>query len=213
MITKINITISDFLEDVASPSPAPGGGSVAALSGAKGASLLLMVINLTVKRKKYSIHHNILYISLDKIRQMKSELSNNVQKDTEAFFAVREAMSLPGVTMDDKVEKTRTVENTLKAATMVPLEVMTLCCQCLAEAEIMIGRINLNVVSDLGVAAVCLNAGLRGAFLNVIVNLGGIRDMDFVEKHKKYAEEILAKGENLYKRVFSYSVTEVGSKL
>lgn len=173
-------TLEMFLDDLASSSPAPGGGSVAALSGALGAALTSMVCNLTVGKKKYAD----VDADMKKIRAQAEELRNTfthlIDKDTLAFNKVMEAYGLPKDTEPQKALRTVAIREATKEATLVPLEVMKHCIDALALAQEVASRGNVNSISDAGVGALMLHAACEGAALNVRVNLNSLQDSDFV---------------------------------
>lgn len=173
-------TLKMFLDDLASSSPAPGGGSVAALSGALGAALISMVCNLTVGKKKYAD----VEADMRKIAQQSEELRHRftvlVDKDAVAFGKVMEAYSLPKDTDPQKALRGAAVREATKEATLVPLEVMKHCIDGLALAQQVASRGNLNSISDAGVGALMLHTACEGAALNVRINLNTLDDPEFV---------------------------------
>lgn len=173
-------TLNMFLDELASSSPAPGGGSVAALSGALGAALISMVCNLTIGKKKYAD----VEADMRKIAQQSEDLRHQftllVDKDAVAFGKVMEAYSLPKDTDPQKALRGAAVREATKEATMVPLEVMKHCIDALALAQQVASRGNLNSISDAGVGALMLHTACEGAALNVRINLNSLDDPDFV---------------------------------
>jgi|WetSurMetagenome_2_1015567.scaffolds.fasta_scaffold19674_3 formiminotetrahydrofolate cyclodeaminase len=173
-------TLNGFLDEVASFSPAPGGGSVAALSGALGAALTSMVCNLTIGKKKYADVEDELKKVLDQSEQLRAQFTELVDRDTQAFGKVMEAFALPKDTEPQKALRAAAIRGATKEATMVPLEVMKHCIDALALAQIVAAKGNGNSISDAGVSALMLHASLEGAALNVRINLGGLDDPEFV---------------------------------
>jgi formiminotetrahydrofolate cyclodeaminase len=173
-------TIKMFLDDLASSSPAPGGGSVAALSGALGAALISMVCNLTVGKKKYADIEDDMKKILAQSEELRATFAGLVDKDTVAFGKVMEAYGLPKETEPQKALRSAAIREATKEATLVPLEVMKHCIDALALAQEAASRGNVNSISDAGVSALMLYAACESAALNVRINLNSIDDSDFV---------------------------------
>jgi methenyltetrahydrofolate cyclohydrolase len=173
-------TMRAFLDEVASSSPAPGGGSVAALSGALGAALTSMVCNLTVGKKKYADVDDEMKNVLEQSEHLREQFTNLIDRDTQAFNKVMEAITLPKDTDPQKALRAAAIREATKEATLVPLEVMKHCIDALALAQAVVSKGNVNSVSDAGVSAYMLHAALEGAALNVRINLNGLNDPEFV---------------------------------
>jgi formiminotetrahydrofolate cyclodeaminase len=172
--------LNTFLDELASPSPAPGGGSVAALSGALGAALTSMVCNLTIGKKKYADVEGDLKKVLEQSEQLRDQFTTLIERDTHAFNKVIEAFALPKDSEPQKALRAAAVRGATKEATLVPLEVMKHCIDALALAQTVASKGNAHSVSDAGVSALMLNAALEGAALNVRINLSGLDDPEFV---------------------------------
>lgn len=183
-------TLSQFLDELASSSPAPGGGSVAALAGAAGAALASMVCNLTIGKKKYAEVEDELKAVLEQTEILRKELTQLVDKDTESFNAVMAAFALPKVTEEEQAARSSAIQEATKAATLIPLAVMKATEKALVQARTVAQKGNKNSSSDAGVAALMLQAGCAGAALNVRINLGGLKDTDFVQQIAKQTKEI-----------------------
>lgn len=173
-------TLNTFLDELASSSPAPGGGSVAALSGALGAALTSMVCNLTMGKKKYADVEGDLKKVLEQSEQLRDQFTELIDRDTQAFNKVMEAYALPKDTDPQKALRAAAVRGATKEATLVPLEVMKHCIDALALAQSVASKGNAQSVSDAGVSALMLHAALEGAGLNVRINLRGLDDQEFV---------------------------------
>jgi len=173
-------TVNGFLDELASSSPAPGGGSVAALAGALGAALTSMVCNLTIGKKKYAHVDGEMKKILKDAEELRSRFTGLVDKDTEAFNKVMEAFGLPKENDAQKALRDAAIAAATKEATMVPLEVMKHCIDALALAQNVAANGNKNSVSDAGVAALMLHAACESAALNVRINLNGLSDQEFV---------------------------------
>jgi methenyltetrahydrofolate cyclohydrolase len=184
-------TLSGFLDELASPSPAPGGGSVAALAGALGAALTAMVCHLTIGKKKYAdVEENMKQI-LQQAESLRGQFTQLIDKDTEAFRKVMEAFGLPKDTDPQKALRAAAIREATKEATLVPLEVMKHCIDALALAQEVASSGNLNAASDAGVSALMLHAGCAAAALNVRINLNALDDPEFVGWKMEELESIL----------------------
>ena len=184
LITK---NISEFLNELAGSSPAPGGGSVSALAGALGSALISMVSSLTIGKKKYAEVEGEMKSVLVESEKLRAKLTSLVDRDTDAFNLVMSAFGMPKETDDQKNARTAAIESATKEATMVPLDVMHVCLDAVALSETVARKGNTNALSDAGVSALLLRAGCRGAYYNVKINLSSIKDADFIEKIKQDA--------------------------
>lgn len=178
MLTELKI--DQFLQELASSSPAPGGGSVAALSGSLGAALVAMVCRLTVDKPKYADVSEELRGILSEAEQLRQRLEDLVELDTEAFNGVMAAFRLPKETEDQRHQRSSAIQEATRRATEVPLEVLSVSARVLELSQVVAAKGNVNSVSDAGVAAEMARAGARGAALNVQINLGGLKDESFV---------------------------------
>ncbi len=210
MLTEM--TVAQFLDELASNSPAPGGGSVAALAGAAGAALTSMVCNLTIGKKKYADVQNDMTLVLQQTEQLRKELALLIDKDTEAFNAVMAAFGLPKETEQEQAARTAAIQEATKAATLIPLQVMRVCEQATSDALTVAKKGNKNSASDSGVAALMLRAGCAGAALNVRINLGGLNDASFVQQITQQYEGILQNVENTTREVLAAVDQSIGGK-
>jgi formiminotetrahydrofolate cyclodeaminase len=169
-----------FLDELASASPAPGGGSVAALSGALGSALTSMVCRLTIGKKKYAAVEEDMKKILDQAEELRGQFTELIEKDSAAFNKVMEAFSLPKDSEPQKALRAAAIHEATKEATLVPLQVMKHCIDALALVQTVAASGNPNSVSDAGVAALMLHSAVEGAALNVRINLKGLEDTDFV---------------------------------
>jgi formiminotetrahydrofolate cyclodeaminase len=172
--------VNQFLDELASPSPAPGGGSVAALAGALGAALTSMVCNLTIGKKKYAGVQEEMKTILAQSEDLRTKFTGLVEKDTDAFNKVMEAFSLPKDTEPQIALRRAAINEATKEATLIPLEVMKHCIDAMALAQEVAANGNPNSVSDAGVSALLLHAACEGAALNVRINLSSLADSEFV---------------------------------
>lgn len=184
-----------FLDHVASVEPAPGGGSVAALSGALAAALVAMVCRLTIGKKGYEDVSEEMQKILPRADQLQCELRELMQTDNDAYARVMNAYQLPKSNDAEKLARTRAIQDALKHASDVPLHVAELCAQVLELAQPVAEKGNKNATSDCGVGVLMAEAGLRGAALNVSINLGSINDELFVSRHRTRVAKLMTEAE------------------
>lgn len=177
-----NMTVEGFVNEVASKSPAPGGGSVSALCGALASALASMVCNLTIGKKKYIHVQEDIQQCLEKIESMSGELLNYADKDTEAFNEVMNAYSMPKSSDEEKAQRRNTIQDSMKTAAVVPLEVARLSYAILNELETIVHKGNKNAVTDALVATMLSRTAVLGALYNVKINLMSIKDEEFVSR-------------------------------
>ena len=188
-----DLTVSAFTEQLASDSPAPGGGSAAALEAALGSALGAMVARLTQGRKKYAEFAEHAAEAERKCDSLQARLLGAMERDTEAFNKVSAAFALPRETEEEKAWRSDAIQEGLKLCTQTPLELMELCEEGLTVIESMMGRCNETCASDLGVAALSLKAGLQGAWLNVCINIASLKDKAFADECREKGSLLLAR--------------------
>jgi len=207
----IDKTVSQFLDELASNSPAPGGGSVAALAGAVGAALSSMVCNLTVGKKKYVDVQDEIKAILEQTELLRKEMTQLIDRDTEAFNAVMAAFGLPKGTESEQAKRSAAIQEATKAATLIPLSVMRACEKALLHARAVAQKGNKNSASDAGVAALMLQASCAGASLNVRINLSGLKDADFVQQIVEQSAEIVLNVEKTAREVLAEVEKSLGA--
>jgi formiminotetrahydrofolate cyclodeaminase len=193
----IDKSISEFLAELKSDSPAPGGGSAAALVGAIGAALGIMVGNLTISSAKYeAVHEESRKLALD-FEVCLAALEKYIDEDTEAFTKVMKAYKLPKSTEEEKMVRLGTIQEALKAASSLPFEVAKICLKVLELSGKILSIGNANAASDAAVAGRMAQAAMWSAIYNVRINLGSIKDADFIAVMTGKAEEIIVRSEEL----------------
>ena len=175
----ISLTLTEFADALGSDQTAPGGGSAAALAGALGGALAVMVARLTLGRAKYAAHQDEMAVVEIRADLLKTKLLALVDADTAAYNQVTDAYKLPKDTEAQKVERAAAVQAAFKAATEVPLATAEASAEVLALAGQVAARGNRNAASDAAVAALLAHAGLLGAVRNVRINLGSLQDATF----------------------------------
>jgi glutamate formiminotransferase/formiminotetrahydrofolate cyclodeaminase len=191
--TLVSLDLQAFTDEVSMDSPAPGGGSVAALCGALSAALSSMVANLTYGKKGAEESGEDMKRVAVRAQELKDELLRAVDLDARAFNKVMEAFRLPKGTEEQSREREAAVEDASKGATLVPLGVLTAAAELIELAEAVARKGNRNSVSDAGVAGLTAQAAGEGAYYNVRINLPGIKDERFKARTAKQAEALRRK--------------------
>ncbi len=191
MTKLVKMNVKMFLDELASNSPAPGGGSAAALSGALGASLSSMVCNLTIGKKGYEkVQDEILEI-LHKSEALRKHLTDLIDKDAEAFNEVMAALKMPKETDEQKEHRQQMMQAAFKHAADVPLETARTCVEVMDVAHVIVEKGNKNSISDAAVSVLMAQAGVQAAMLNVRINLSSITDTEYVQKVSTELHELL----------------------
>ena len=194
-LIKMNLT--EFADETASESPAPGGGSIAAYIGALGISLGTMVANLSSHKPGWDDRWKEFSDWAEKGQYFKNELLKLVDEDTNAFNKIMTAFGLPKATDEEKKLRTTAIQDATKYATEVPFKVMQLCYESLTIIKAMAEKGNPNSISDAGVGALCIRSAVMGAFLNVKINAAGLTDKIFSEQIIKQGSAIENKTQQL----------------
>lgn len=185
-----NMRLNAFVDETASESPAPGGGSIAAYCGSLGVALATMVANLSASKKGWEERWNEFSDWADKGQKIKKQLLHLVDEDTVAFNKIMDAFKLPKTTDQEKEDRKQAVAEATRYAIEVPLSVMKISLQSMELIEAMATNGNPNSVSDAGVGAMCARTAVLGAGLNVRINAAAYSDKTFVETVLKQAAEM-----------------------
>jgi len=200
-------TVTSFVDLMASDAPAPGGGSAAALEGALGTALTAMVCALTQGKKKYAEYAELSAEVGEKAQMLKAQYVDVIDRDTEAFNAVSAVFAMPKDTDEEKAARSAAMQEALKGCTKTPFEMMELAAKALELTDSVVGRSNLSAASDLGCAALSLKAAIQGAWLNVLINIGGLKDQAFAEQYRAEGETLLKKAlplaDSIYAKVLN----------
>jgi glutamate formiminotransferase/formiminotetrahydrofolate cyclodeaminase len=189
----ISRSLSDFADETASESLAPGGGSVSAYMGALGAALGTMVANLSSHKRGWDKRWEEFSDWAEKGKELQSELIHLVDEDTNAFNTLMAAFKLPSKSDKENKEKQEAVEQATKNAILVPFKVMETSYKAFELVKAMVETGNPNSVSDAGVGAIAIRGAIMGAYLNVKINSADLKDHDF-------KKEVLAKCESLVQK-------------
>lgn len=189
------LSIHEYLNELAGPAAAPGGGAAAGLSGAQGAALLSMVCNLTIGRKKYAEVEADMVQHLAQAERLRGQLTELIDRDAGAYDSVMAAYKLPKETDAEKAARSAAIQDGLKQATLAPLETLTACVEVLELAPAVLEKGNPNVVSDGGAGVLSAYAGMMTAAINVRINLNALKDESFIALIEAQMEALLARGE------------------
>lgn len=188
---------TDFLEQLSSSAPIPGGGGASAAVGAFASALGLMVTNLTVGKKKYAdVEEEILEIR-EKLEQKKQDLVRMVDEDAEAFEPLAKAYRMPKETEEEQAEKEKVMEAALKNAAEAPLCIMKTIVDTMEMIRVLGGKGSRLAVSDAGVAILFAQAALEGASLNIFINTKMMKDQEEAERLNYRADQLIATGKEL----------------
>jgi glutamate formiminotransferase/formiminotetrahydrofolate cyclodeaminase len=186
----VSMSLTDFADETASESPAPGGGSISAYMGALGASLATMVANLSSHKKGWDSRWEEFGNWAEQGQNYKDELLRLVDLDTTAFNKIMEAFGLPKGSDTEKAARDLAIQDATKYAIEIPFKVMQTSFESLTLIRAMVEQGNPNSVTDAGVAALCARSAVMGAFMNVKINASGYKDKAFVDDILKRGGEI-----------------------
>ena len=203
------LTTAGFADLLASDAPAPGGGSAAALEGALGAALTAMVCSLTVGKKKYAEDEELAKSVQARAADLKERFVDVMDRDTEAFNVVSAAFGMPKATDEEKAARSEAIQEGLKGCTKTPFEMMELAVEALELTASVLGKSNDSAASDLGVSALSLRAAIQGAWLNVLINIGSLKDAALAEDYRQRGEALLAKALPLADEIYSTVVSQM----
>jgi formiminotetrahydrofolate cyclodeaminase len=182
--------VRQFLGELASGAPTPGGGSVAALSGAMAAGLLTMVCDLTIGKKQYTEFDDEMRALRERAEALRSELQSLAQADVDVFSHLSAAYKLPRTTDADAASRRAAIQKVTREATEVPLRVARATSMLLPLCAPLARHGNRNAVSDAGVAVLLVRAVVPAALLNVEINLAVLEDQRFVRETRAQAEDL-----------------------
>ncbi len=202
-------TVAQFLDELASQAPVPGGGSGAALVGALGAALASMVCNLTVGKPKYADVQDEIQALLAQTEALRARLTTLIDEDIAVYYRLSSAYKMPKETEEQKAARTAAIQEILRDATKVPMQIAEACVQVLQLCKPIAEKGNVGAVSDAGVAALLAEAALRSAALNVLINLGAIKDADFVARERAALDDLLAGKAAMKEEIYNLVVSKL----
>lgn len=210
----VEMLVNGFVEETASSSPAPGGGSVSALMASLSAALGQMVIRLTSGKKSFAeLDSSIQNEMKEKLSLLEDDMKcliSLVDEDTDAFNDYMAALKLPKETDDDKAKRKKAMSDALIVAMQVPLKTAKTSLHILKSLPIIAKYGNKNAASDIGVASLSARAALEGAILNVKINLGGIDDKTIAEEKRNECDAMLKEGEGLKNEILKEIYNKIG---
>ena len=174
-----NMRVDEFLSALASPTPTPGGGTAAAIAGAMGTALLMMVAGLEKTKSNTADEKAALMAAAGGLKPIRARLMSLADDDAASFDAVMAAYRLPKAGDEEKAARTQAIQAALRGATEIPLETLRACAKALEHARVVADCGNRSAESDVGVAIGLLKAAAKGAAANVRSNLGGLKDEAF----------------------------------
>lgn len=202
-------TVAQFLDELASAAPVPGGGSGAALAGALGAALASMVGSLTVGKAKYADVQDEIRELLAQTEALRTRLTDLIEEDIAAYYTLSAAYKMPRDTDEQKAERTAAIQAALHSATQPPVAIAEACVDVLRLSKSMAEIGNVNAVSDAGVAALLAEAALRSAALNILINLGAIKDQEFVNWGHNTLNRLLEGTAELKEEIYQLVVSKL----
>ena len=192
----IDMTVTDFANEVDSNSPAPGGGSVSALASDIGVGLARMMAHLSFGKKKFEALDDKtkeeFKVRFDKLGEIRTELSTLVDKDTESFNEFMKALKLPKETDEEKVARAKAMEEATIFSIEVPYKTAKLSLEALKLLDFLVANGNQNAITDIGVGTLMIATGMEGAILNVKVNLMGLENKEIHDKYSKGCKDMLS---------------------
>lgn len=201
--------VANFLDELASKAPAPGGGSVAAISGALGAALVSMVCNLTLDKKGYEDVQEDIRDLLAQSEALRAELTGLLEADVAAYSGYSQAAKMPRATDEEKAVRAEAMQAALQVATDVPLRIAEAAVKVIDLCQPAAEKGNKFAVSDAGVAVLMAEAALRSAALNVLINLGSLKDKEFAAAKRARLESLLAGKGALRDQIYDLVVSKL----
>jgi|APSaa5957512493_1039668.scaffolds.fasta_scaffold00046_37 glutamate formiminotransferase/formiminotetrahydrofolate cyclodeaminase len=207
----MNSTMNEFVEELSTNSPAPGGGSVAALAGSLAAGLAAMVSALTHEKKGFELTKDEMESIGLEAQHLKDRFIALVDEDTSAFNQMMDAGRLPSKTETEKSDKKSAMEKAAKNGVNIPMETAESALKILEMTAVLVEKGNPNSVSDAGVAAEMAHGAVRGGIMNVRINLSGIGDQEFVKEAIEKSETLIRKADSLQDEIYSKTMNTIQS--
>lgn len=187
-----DLTLKDFLDKVAGSDPVPGGGSIAALNGAIAAALAAMVAGLTIGKKGYEAHEELMQHIRRLACGQQSQFMADVDRDSEAYNRVFACFKLPKVTDDEKAARSAAIQEATREAAEIPMQVARNAYELMSIIADVAGLGNRNAITDACVAMMSARSAVLGALMNVRINLGSLKDRAYVEALQAEADALEA---------------------
>ena len=198
-------TINQFLDLTAGSDPVPGGGSISALCGSVAAALTQMVAQLTIGKKKYADVEDEMQKVAAQAQLIRTKLTEYIDKDSEAYDKVFAAFKLPKETDEEKAIRSHQIQESTKWAATVPMEVAEAVYEMVPLIETVVKNGNTNAITDGCVAMMCARTAILGALLNVRINLGSIKDQNFVDLYTDKAKRMEREIKEIESEILSHT--------
>ena len=198
----MDLQTAEYLKLLKSDAPAPGGGSVSALAGAQAAALFMMVADLTIGKEKYADFQDTCLTAKKQGTDLYEKLVLAVDEDTAAFNLVSAAFKMPKTTDEEKAARSKAIAQATLTATEVPYRVMEYAFEGMKLAKSMAGKSNPNAASDLGVSILNFMAAIKGAWLNVKINLPGVKEEEKREAFTQGGQRIYDEAEAMARATY-----------
>ena len=186
----VDLTVKEFLNKVASSDPVPGGGSIAALNGAVASALAAMVANLTIGKKNYEEHEELMNHIASLALREKDVFIADIDRDSEAYDAVFACFKMPKATDEEKAVRSAAIQEATRHAALIPMEVARKALEVMPVIADIARLGNRNAITDACVAMMAARSAVLGALLNVRINLGVLKDKEFVQGLQAEADRI-----------------------
>ena len=205
----LEMKTTEFLEELSSKAPVPGGGGASAAVGAFGAALGMMVANLTVGKKKYAAVDEEILAALEELGKLRDRLVALTDRDAQAFEPLSRAYGLPKNTEEEKAAREKVMESALYDASVAPLEIMETVLASMDLLEVLGEKGSRLALSDVGVGILFAQAALEGASLNVFINTRLMKDRGRAEELNGRADRMIAEGRGKKERIYSQVLQSV----
>lgn len=208
----IEVSSKEFVDLLSSKAAVPGGGGAAALVGSIGTALAGMVCNLTSGKKKYAQYQEDIERIVEKTKKLQEELLEMVDEDAENFLPLSKAYSLPANSEEEKAEKERVMQEALKKACHVPLEIVRTCFEAIKLHEELVDKGSRLAISDVGVGVQCLRSAIISGRLNVVININMITDAEYVRVVGEETDRLVKDGVRIADEVYDKVEKILGNK-
>ncbi|HNQ20442.1 MAG TPA: glutamate formimidoyltransferase [Bacteroidales bacterium] len=205
----IKMTMGEFADETASESPAPGGGSISAYVGALGAALATMVANLSSHKQGWDDRWEEFSNFAEEGQKIKDELVQLLEEDTNAFNKVMDAFGLPKDTDEQKSIRRQAIEEATRYATEIPYRTMKTANMAIPLCKKMAEIGNPNSISDAGVGAICCLTAIKGAYLNVLINVAGLKDKSWADNILSDASHLLQTAQNEVEAIYDFVLDKI----
>lgn len=200
---------TEFLEDLSSSKPTPGGGGASAAVGAFASALGLMVANLTIGKKKYAEYEDEIIQVREELETLKKSLILLTDKDAEAFEPLARAYKMPKDTEEQRLEKERVMEQELYYASVVPLEMMEQIFKVMKLLKVLGEKGSVMAISDAGTGVLFAQAALEGASLNIFINTKLMKDEACAKQLEQRADHLIEEGKKLQREIYEYVLAKI----